>query len=113
VILGQPGRLPHTADPRRARHVNTVLAHVREGCHREGRVWAMMLDLSMGGGARTAIVEDDWRFLCDRVGVREDSRYLHHREQPVVLLWGLGFRDRPWTPAQGQGLVDFFKDDPR
>ena len=40
-----------TTNPRRARHVNTVLAHVREGCHREGRVWAMMLDLSMGRGA--------------------------------------------------------------
>ena len=39
------------ANPHRARHVNTVLAHVREGCHREGRVWAMMLDLSMGRGA--------------------------------------------------------------
>ena len=32
----------------RSNHVNTVLANVREGCHREGRVWAMMLDLSMG-----------------------------------------------------------------
>ena len=41
------------ANPHRARHVNAVLAHVREGCHREGRVWAMMLDLSMGRGAST------------------------------------------------------------
>jgi hypothetical protein len=102
-----------TADPRRARHVNTVLAHVREGCHREGRVWAMMLDLSMGRGATTALVKDDWRFLCDRVKVREDSRYLHHRGKPVVLLWGLGFRDHRWTPAQAEELVDFFKNDPR
>jgi hypothetical protein len=101
------------ANPRRARHVNTVLAHVREGCHREGRVWAMMLDLSMGRAATTAIVKDDWKFLCDRVKVREDSRYLHHQGKPVVLLWGLGFRDRPWTPAQSEELVDFFKNDPR
>ncbi len=102
-----------TANPRRARHVNTVLAHVREGCHREGRVWAMMLDLSMGRGATTALVKDDWKFLCDRVKVREDARYLHHQGKPVVLLWGLGFRDRPWTPAQGEELVDFFKNDPK
>jgi hypothetical protein len=103
-----------TADPRRARHVNTVLAHVREGCHREGRVWAMMLDLSMGRrGATTTLVKDDWKFLCDRVKLREDSRYLHHGGKPVVLLWGLGFRDRPWTPAQGEELIDFFKDDSR
>ena len=31
----------------------------------------------------------------------------------MVLLWGLGFRDRPWTPAQGKELVDFFKNDPK
>ena len=36
------------ASPGARRHVNMVLASVREGCHREGRVWAMMLDLSMG-----------------------------------------------------------------
>ncbi len=100
------------ADPRRARHVNTVLANVREGCHREGRVWAMMLDLSTGRNATTSIVKDDWKFLCDKVKIRDDSRYLHHQNKPVVLLWGLGFRDRPWTPAQAAELIDFFKNDP-
>jgi hypothetical protein len=99
------------ANPTRARHVNTVLAHVREGCHREGRVWALMLDLSMGRGATTAAVIKDWKFLCDQVKVREDARYLRHRDKPVVLLWGLGFKDRPWTPAQGEELVEFFKKD--
>lgn len=102
-----------TASPARARHVNTVLAHVREGAHREGRVWALMLDLSMGRGAATSLVMDDWKFLCDDVKVRDDSRYLHHAGKPVVLLWGLGFKDRPWTPRQGLELVEFFKNDPR
>jgi hypothetical protein len=58
----------------------------------------MMLDLSMGRDATTATVMNDWKFLCDKVKVREDSRYLHHQEKPVVLLWELGFKDRPWTP---------------
>jgi hypothetical protein len=102
-----------TASPARARHVNTVLANVREGCHREGRVWAMMLDLSMGRGARTSLVINDWKFLCDKVKVREDSRYLHHQGKPVVLLWGLGFNDRPFTAEQGAELVKFFKEDPK
>ncbi len=102
-----------SADPARARHINTVLANVREGCHREGRVWAMMLDLSTGRNADTEMVMNDWKFLCDKVGVREDSRYLHHKGKPVVLLWGLGFNDRPWTPGQGEQLVNFFKSDPR
>ncbi|MDG3007297.1 glycoside hydrolase family 71/99-like protein [Paludisphaera mucosa] len=100
------------ADRRRSRHVNRVLANVREGCHREGRVWAMMLDLSTGPRATTKMVMDDWKFLCDQVKVREDSRYLHHQGKPVVLLWGLGFTDRPWSIEQAKELVAFFKDDP-
>ena len=79
------------------RHVNKVLANVREGPHREGRTWAMMLDLSMGPEATSHMVMDDWKFLCDEVKIREDSRYLHHNGKAVVLLWGLGFKDRPWT----------------
>jgi hypothetical protein len=102
-----------TTNPERARHINTVLASVREGCHREGRVWAMMLDLSMGRSGSTATVMNDWKFLCDKVKVREDSRYLHHQGKPVVLLWGLGFTDRPWTVEQGEELVKFFKADPQ
>ena len=99
------------ASPTRSRHVNRVLANLREGCHREGRVWAMMLDLSVGRSATTKMVMDDWKFLCDQVKVREDSRYLHHQGKPVVLLWGLGFKDRPWSPEQGAELVEFFKND--
>ena len=101
------------ASPTRSRHVNRVLASLREGCHREGRVWAMMLDLSAGRRATTKMVMDDWKFLCDQVKVREDSRYLHHQGKPVVLLWGLGFKDRPWSPEQGAELVEFFKNDPK
>jgi hypothetical protein len=56
---------------------------------------------------------DDWKFLCDKVKVREDSRYLHHQGKPVVLLWGLGFKDRPWSPEQGEELINFFKNDPK
>ena len=46
------------ASPTRSRHVNRVLASVREGCHREGRVWAMMLDLSAGATTRMVIREN-------------------------------------------------------
>jgi hypothetical protein len=59
--------------PARSRHVNRVLANVREGCHREGRVRAMMLDLATGRNATTTAVMDDWKFLCDKVRVREDD----------------------------------------
>src|SRR5207245_4057267 len=83
------------ANPTRARHVNMVLSHVREGCHREGRLWALMLDLSMGRNATTAAVMNDWKFLCDQVHVREDSHYLHHQKNNVVLLRGAGCKHGP------------------
>jgi hypothetical protein len=105
--------ISETTSPARARHVNMVLASVREGCHREGRVWAMMLDLSMGRDGTTAAVMNDWKFLCDKVNIRADSRYLHHQKKPVVLLWGLGFKDRPWTPQQAAELIHFFQKDPK
>ena len=101
-----------TGDPV-TRHVNMVLANVREAAHREGRTWAMMLDLSMGPDATSQMVVDDWKFLCDEVKIRDDSRYLHHNGKPVVLLWGLGFKDRPWTPEQAEELINFFKNDPK
>jgi hypothetical protein len=102
-----------TTSPERARHINTVLANLREGCHREGRVWAMMLDVSVGRNTPTSVVMDDWKFLCDKVKVREDSRYVHQNGKPVVMLWGLGLKDRPWSPEQGEELINFFKNDPQ
>ena len=93
------------ASPTRARHVNTVLANLREGCHREGRVWAMMLDLSMGRRATTKVVMDDWKFLCDLVKVREDERYLHHKGKPVCCSGGW-IQGPPLTPQQGEELID-------
>jgi hypothetical protein len=105
--------ISETIDPAHARHVNTVLAHLREGCHREGRVWALMLDLSMGRRPDSQAVINDWKFLCDQVRVRKDARYLHHQGKPVVLLWGLGFKDRNWTAERAVELIDFFQHDPQ
>ncbi len=74
----------------------------------------MMLDLSMGRNATTSIVMDDWKFLCDKVKVREDSRYVYQQGKPVVLLWGLGLK-RSSVDAfeQGEELIKFFKNDPQ
>jgi hypothetical protein len=98
-------------NPSSFQHANMVLNHVREGCHREGRVWAMMLDVSSGNSTTT--IMNDWIYLCDQAKVREDSRYLYHEGKPVVLLWGFGFRDRRWSPAEAVQVIEFFKHDPK
>ena len=77
------------ASPTRSRHVNRVLANLREGCHREGCVWAMMLDLSVGRRATSKMVMDDWKFLADP-GQAGD---LHVRDESSRVF--LGLIDRP------------------
>ena len=79
--LRQPIRRRGRPDRARSRHVNTVLANVREGCHREGRVWAMMLDLSMG---RRATTQDG------------------HGRLEIPLRQGQGPRGLPLSPPSGQ-----------
>jgi hypothetical protein len=71
----------------------------------------MMLDLSLRRSATSEMVMDDWKLLCDQAKVRGYSRCLHHQGRPVVLLWGLGFKDRPWSAAQRAELVEFLKND--
>ncbi len=105
--------ISETVYPQTFRHINMVLAHVREGCHLEGRIWAIMYDVSgswenMG----PADVINDWKFLCDQVKIRQDTRYLYDNGKPVVLLWGFGFTDRNWTAQQAAEVIEFFKNDP-
>lgn len=102
-----------TLSPDRRRHADQVLANVREGCNREGRVWAMMLDVSGPAVMTTQSVVNDWIHLCDDMKIREDGCYLYHQGKPVVLLWGFGFADRFWTPRQAAQVIDFFKHGPK
>ncbi len=100
-----------TRDPAVFRHDNQVLNNVREGAHVEGRVWAIMYDVT-DNLSNTADIINDWKFMCDQVKARDDSRYLHHAGKPVVMIWGYGFTDRNWTPAQATQVINFFKNDP-
>ena len=62
------------ASPTRSRHVNRVLASLREGCHREGRVWAMMLDLSAGRRATSGICGPNRMSRCCPMEPRSAAR---------------------------------------
>jgi hypothetical protein len=98
------------------RHCNAVLANCREGANREGRVYAVMYDLSglRAGGIAQCIA--DWKRLVDRMRIGRDDAdrsYLRHAGRPVVAVWGVGFNDnRPYTLDECRKLVEFLKDDP-
>lgn len=96
--------------------VNTVLSHCRAAANQHGRGYAVMYDLT---GMNDGLVEGfkgDWRFLVDNMKVTRDpsdTAYQHHRGKPVVAVWGVGFKNRPWRPDECAEIVEFLKNDPK
>jgi len=96
-------------------HLNVVLANCRAGANIHGRTYAVMYDLSWDRPGQIERVIRDWKILVDNFKITKDANdkaYLHHKGKPVVGLWGIGFKDRPYTLAECDKLVDFFKNDP-
>ncbi|MDB6123883.1 MAG: hypothetical protein JWQ71_2876 [Pedosphaera sp.] len=90
-----------------------ALANVRAGAHQEGRIWAIEYDVSsLGTNNALTTISNDWRWLCDMAGVRNDSRYAHENGKPVVFVWGLPFTHNNFTLAAADDIINFFKNDP-
>jgi hypothetical protein len=100
------------ADTGESRSVNKVLEHCRAGAARHGRTYAVMYDLTSMTAARMAAVKDDWRFLVQEMGILKDPSYQKHGGRPVLALWGVGFNNRDYGPAEIAALMDFLKNDP-
>jgi hypothetical protein len=92
---------------------DAVARNVRAAAEANGRVFAVMYDIS--GQPRATLVdavERDWVRLVDTLGLTDSPRYLHHHGRPLLAIWGLGFSDRSVTPAQAAALIEFFKNHP-
>lgn len=98
------------ADPRFFALRNRVTENVRAGAETNGRVFAIMYDIS-GQPASSLLytLTNDWNFLTQKMRVTESERYLRQRGKPVVALWGFGFSGRSDTPAQALAAIHFFK----
>ncbi|MBI4578028.1 MAG: DUF4214 domain-containing protein [Planctomycetes bacterium] len=99
-------------DPRFYALRDRVLENVRAGAERNGRVFAIMYDVS--GHPPATVVEDlerDWAHLVDDLKVTESPRYLRDRGRPLMAIWGFGVSDRGFAPAQAAARVRHFKDD--
>ncbi len=92
-------------DPRGRAFRDRVLANVRAGAEANGRLFALMFDLSGLGKGETAGVLEDWKAI--RKAATESPRYLRQNGRPVVALWGIGFNDhRKYTPEECGALID-------
>ena len=92
---------------------DAVARHVRSAAESNGRVFAIMYDIS--GQPRDTLVgavKRDWVHTVDTLRLTDSPRYLHHNGRPLLAIWGFGFTDRSPTPAQAAELIEFFKNNP-
>ena len=95
-------------DPVFGEFVDKVAQNIVKGAEQHGRVFAIEYDLSGAHEPDFVVqVENDWKHLVDDLKVTASDRYLQHRGKPLLILWGLGFTDRPGTPAQANALIDW------
>ena len=89
---------------------NRVAENVRAGAEENGRVFAIMYDIS-GQSASTLLsaLTNDWAYLTGTLRLTNSPCYVRHNGKPVVAVWGLGFTDRPGTPQDAQAVIAFFK----
>lgn len=97
-------------DPRFFAFRDQVARNVRDAAEATGRVFNIMYDVS--GQPEATLVDDlkrDFTHLVDDLKLTDSPNYLRHKGRPVLVIWGLGYRDRPGTVAQAQELVRYFK----
>ncbi|KAF9261979.1 hypothetical protein L218DRAFT_945729 [Marasmius fiardii PR-910] len=81
--------------------------YVKDAAEKEGRVFAIMYDVSGVPADRVArVLEMDWHHLLRDKRILESPSYLKEKGKPVVALWGFGFEGRNHTPALVRHVVE-------
>ena len=98
---------------------NAVLKYALEAASKYDRAIAVMYDLSglAAQGEDCSSIIEDWKFLVDSLKVTNQpgtKTYLHYGGKPLVVIWGLGFPDRPYDIRNIgiERLINFLKNDP-
>ncbi|KAG8898315.1 hypothetical protein FRB99_007536 [Tulasnella sp. 403] len=82
------------------RIADEVLQSVRQAAEAEGRVWAIMYDLSGVAPNRLArVIEGDWGHLVIHNRILSSPNYLREAGRPVIGIKGLGFQGTYQNPA--------------
>ncbi len=96
-----------------------ILKDALEAASKYKRAIAIMYDLSglKATGEDCSSIIADWKYLVDSVKVTNQSgtkTYLRENGKPVVVIWGVGFPDRPYDIRNIgiERLIDFLKNDP-
>ncbi|KAG2134923.1 uncharacterized protein EDB93DRAFT_1172026 [Suillus bovinus] len=83
---------------------------VREAAEAEGRVFAIMYDVSgVHPDKIQRVLEQDWMHLIRDKCVLDSPNYLREKGKPVIALWGFGFNDRHHSPQVVRSIANFFR----
>ncbi|KIJ60555.1 hypothetical protein HYDPIDRAFT_43251 [Hydnomerulius pinastri MD-312] len=83
---------------------------VKEAAEAEGRVFAIMYDVSgVSPDKIQRILKDDWEHLLRNQRLLDSPNYLREKGRPVVALWGFGFDGRHHTPELVRSIADSFR----
>ena len=112
-------RFFHAATREPTEQSTTVIRHALASAQRHSRAVSIMYDLSglRPGKDDCMKLVDDWKYLVDEVKVTSYGKrnmYLHHRGKPLVVIWGVGFPDRPYSirDIKLAEFIDFLHKDP-
>jgi hypothetical protein len=108
-----------TREGNRKRESSAILGNALEAASKYKRAIAVMYDLSglKAVGEDCSTIIEDWKYLVDELKVtnqRGEKTYLFHRGKPLVVIWGVGFPDRPYNIRNIglERLINFLKNDP-
>lgn len=98
----------------------TVLRHALKYSERYSRAISVMYDLSglnPQKGETCDLLIDDWKYLVDSLKVTSysnNNNYLFYKGRPLVVIWGVGFPDRPYDikDIKLAEFIDFLHNDP-
>ncbi|KAG2361877.1 hypothetical protein BDR07DRAFT_1461174 [Suillus spraguei] len=83
---------------------------VREAAEAEGRVFAIMYDVSgVHPDKIQRVLEQDWTHLVRDKCILDSPNYLREKGSPVIALWGFGFNGRNHSPEVVRSITNFFR----
>lgn len=89
---------------------DAVLRNVMAAAERYGRVFAIEYDVSGANAATVSgILQQDWQYLVDTLGVTNHPRYLRHKGKPVVSVWGIGLNDTRHPPTEPDAALELIR----
>ncbi|MEM1249894.1 MAG: xylosidase/arabinosidase [Acidobacteriota bacterium] len=91
---------------------NDVAARLRQSAQKHGRYFYIMYDISGAPEKSWAdTIRWDWnQQIGNKLKLTQSGRYARQNGQPVVGIWGLGFKSRPGSKPQARSLIRWFKD---